>query len=68
MIDSLSAAQGVDAKLVKALIQVESAYKPRATSRKGAMGLMQLMPEPPGSTRWPTRTTRAPTSRPASST
>jgi soluble lytic murein transglycosylase-like protein len=44
LIDKLAAAQGVDAKLVKALIQVESAYKPRATSRKGAMGLMQLMP------------------------
>ncbi len=45
IIDQLSAAHGVDAKLVKALIQVESAYKPRARSRKGAMGLMQLMPE-----------------------
>jgi soluble lytic murein transglycosylase-like protein len=45
LIDRVAAAQGVDAKLVKALIQVESAYKPRATSRKGAMGLMQLMPE-----------------------
>jgi len=45
LIDKLAAAQGVDAKLVKALIQVESAYKPRAISRKGAMGLMQLMPE-----------------------
>ena len=45
LIDKLAAAQGVDAKLVKALIQVESAYKPRATSRKGAMGLMQLMPD-----------------------
>jgi soluble lytic murein transglycosylase-like protein len=45
IIDQVSAAHGVDARLVKALIQVESAYKPRATSRKGAMGLMQLMPE-----------------------
>jgi len=44
IIDKAAAAQGVDAKLVKALIQVESAYQPRAKSKKGAMGLMQLMP------------------------
>jgi len=45
IIDKLSAAQGVDAKLVRAVIQVESAYQQRAKSRKGAIGLMQLMPE-----------------------
>src|SRR5258708_35260219 len=45
IIDKVSAAQGVDAKLVRAVIQVESAYQERAKSRKGAMGLMQLMPE-----------------------
>jgi len=45
IIDRVSAAQGVDAKLVRAVIQVESAYQQRAKSRKGAMGLMQLMPE-----------------------
>jgi soluble lytic murein transglycosylase-like protein len=45
MIDKFSAEQGVDAKLVRAVIQVESAYHERARSRKGAMGLMQLMPQ-----------------------
>ena len=44
IIDKVSAAQGMDAKLVRAVIQVESAYQQRARSRKGAMGLMQLMP------------------------
>jgi soluble lytic murein transglycosylase-like protein len=44
IIDKFAAEQGVDAKLVRALVQVESAYQPRARSPKGAMGLMQLMP------------------------
>jgi soluble lytic murein transglycosylase-like protein len=45
IIEKASAQHGVPARLVKAMIQVESAYQPRARSRKGAMGLMQLMPE-----------------------
>jgi len=44
IIDRVSAAHGVDANLVRALIHVESRYQPRARSPKGAMGLMQLMP------------------------
>jgi hypothetical protein len=44
IIAALSEAHGVDPMLVKALIQVESNYQARARSRKGAMGLMQLMP------------------------
>jgi len=34
----------VDASFVSALIRAESNYEPRAVSRKGARGLMQLMP------------------------
>ena len=44
IIDKLAVAQGVSPQLVKAVIKVESAYQERARSRKGAMGLMQLMP------------------------
>jgi hypothetical protein len=44
IIAAVSEAHGVDPLLVRALIQVESNYKPRAKSPRGAMGLMQLMP------------------------
>ena len=43
-IEPLATRHGVDAALVRAVVEVESNYEPSARSRKGAMGLMQLMP------------------------
>jgi len=45
IIDSCALEYGVDKSLVKAVIQAESGYNPNAVSRKGATGLMQLMPK-----------------------
>src|SRR5262249_18161462 len=45
IIQKVAKEQGVDVALVRAVIQVESGYEPRARSAKGAMGLMQVMPE-----------------------
>lgn len=36
---------GVDPALIAAVIQVESSFRPGVFSKKGAVGLMQLMPE-----------------------
>lgn len=45
LIEELSKKHNVDSALVKAMIKVESGFNPLAVSRKGAKGLMQLMPE-----------------------
>ncbi|MCW7509586.1 lytic transglycosylase domain-containing protein [Leptospira levettii] len=44
-IESIAEAQGMDPNLVKAMVKAESGFKTKAVSPKGAMGLMQLMPE-----------------------
>ncbi len=44
LIESIAADNGVDPALVKAIIRAESNFDQRAVSRKGAQGLMQLMP------------------------
>jgi hypothetical protein len=44
LVHQVSEEHGLDPDLVDAVVRVESGYNPRAVSRKGAMGLMQLMP------------------------
>jgi soluble lytic murein transglycosylase-like protein len=44
MISTACDRHGIDPALVNALVKVESDFNPYAISKKGAMGLMQLMP------------------------
>jgi soluble lytic murein transglycosylase-like protein len=44
LVQTHASANGLRPELVRAVIQVESGFNPRARSPKGAMGLMQLMP------------------------
>ena len=44
-IDEAASLHGVDFPLVKAVIRAESAFNPKAVSKKGALGLMQIMPQ-----------------------
>jgi soluble lytic murein transglycosylase-like protein len=43
--DRIALKEGVSPALVKSMINAESGYDPDAVSSKGAMGLMQLMPD-----------------------
>jgi len=43
-VEELATKHNVDPDLIRAVIAAESGYNPAATSRKGAQGLMQLMP------------------------
>jgi len=45
LITAAAQRNGLPSALVKAVIATESNFNPRAVSRKGALGLMQLMPE-----------------------
>jgi len=44
LIASAGAMQGIDGRLISALVWSESAFRPHAVSRAGAAGLAQLMP------------------------
>ena len=44
LIDKYAEKNGLDSDFVKAVVKQESGFNPNATSKCGAMGLMQLMP------------------------
>ncbi|RKZ79780.1 MAG: lytic transglycosylase [Candidatus Parabeggiatoa sp. nov. 3] len=44
LIEAAALNAGLSPALLHAVVQVESAYNPKARSKKGAVGLMQLMP------------------------
>ncbi len=44
LIEGAASSASVEANLLRAVIVVESGFNPRAVSKKGALGLMQLMP------------------------
>jgi len=44
IVDEVARAYGLESALLHAVISVESEYSPRAVSKKGAAGLMQIMP------------------------
>ncbi len=45
IIQQAQAKYGIEFSLIKAVIQAESSFNPRAVSKKGAKGLMQIMPD-----------------------
>jgi hypothetical protein len=45
LIEQVARTEGLDADLLRAVVEAESNYDARAISEKGAIGLMQLMPE-----------------------
>jgi len=45
LVEEAARREGLEAELLRALIETESRYLPCAVSRKGALGMMQLMPE-----------------------
>ena len=45
LIDKVAHAEGLESDLLRAVVQTESNFDPNAVSKKGAAGLMQLMPE-----------------------